>query len=512
MVEVKLAGYNVDADLLEKIKNQEPFDSGQLTPETIAAAYARISRDPSDISELRARALEDVSGARASCKNIVFAMGHKSIGNHVLFNFDITNISRLVVEDLEARRLGCGYTEKSQRYVQMEGADVVFPQEFSPDDQARFRELVELQTRFYCENYKKLVDYFCRQKGNENRTRSSLESYAKEDARYSLGLGTETQVGTTFNATALEQAIRTMKYSELAEVRKLADKLFDCVKDIAPSLILYTDTEIFQKTFPGRELYEGNFKETPVHLKEIVSQFWSKKEGFSLSTPFAYFKKKGDVTLVNPWEVKNNDFMVMVSLLHKNSLRPFSECCQAVAACSPQQRKAFMAEAWKYVSQYDNPPREFELATPFNFEIILSSSAYAQLKRHRIMTLLGQDYDPSLGLTIPDSVRESGLEQKLKNVGNRSADLYYQFQSQYGLAATYCLTNAHNRKVIVGINARELNAFARLRCDSHAQWDIRRIAHDMLDLAKEAAPLSLLLACGKDEFEKLKQETYSTPI
>jgi thymidylate synthase ThyX len=51
------------------------------------------------------------------------------------------------------------------------------------------------------------------------------------------------------------------------------------------------------------------------------------------------------------------------------------------------------------------------------------------------------------------------------------------------------------------MNARELYHFARLRCDSHAQWDIRDIAGRMIALARAKAPLTFLMACGKSDLQ-----------
>lgn len=56
------------------------------------------------------------------------------------------------------------------------------------------------------------------------------------------------------------------------------------------------------------------------------------------------------------------------------------------------------------------------------------------------------------------------------------------------------------------MNAREMYHFSRLREDQHAQWDIRQLAHRMLERAREKLPLTLMLACGKDVFEARRQE------
>jgi len=112
-LEVKLSGFNVDIDGLKEIKKlleQESLSEedrktaldilDNLTPETISASAARISRDPRPINELRKEARADVKKARESNKAIIFTSGHKSIAEHAFFNFDIMGVSRRAVEEL----------------------------------------------------------------------------------------------------------------------------------------------------------------------------------------------------------------------------------------------------------------------------------------------------------------------------------------------------------------------------------------------------------------------------
>lgn len=55
--------------------------------------------------------------------------------------------------------------------------------------------------------------------------------------------------------------------------------------------------------------------------------------------------------------------------------------------------------------------------------------------------------------------------------------------------ARFVLPNAAETKIIVTMNARELQHFFRLRCCYRAQWEIRAMAEEMLRLAKRAAPV-----------------------
>ncbi len=125
-MKIVLAGYNLDREVIEDLKRQAP-SRDDVTPETLSASYARISRDPRPADELRAVARQEVERARRSNQNIIFKMGHHSVAEHAVFNFDIIGVSRLALEEIEKFRL-CSYTEKSQRYITL-GDDFVIPGE-----------------------------------------------------------------------------------------------------------------------------------------------------------------------------------------------------------------------------------------------------------------------------------------------------------------------------------------------------------------------------------------------
>ncbi len=125
-MKVILAGHNIDHEIIEEFKNLQP-ERQDLTPETVAAAYARISRNPRPVNELRTARPEGSGKGAASNRNIVFDMGHSSIAEHAVFNLDVLGVSRLLVEEIEKFRLA-SYTEKSQRYVLLQD-DFVIPEE-----------------------------------------------------------------------------------------------------------------------------------------------------------------------------------------------------------------------------------------------------------------------------------------------------------------------------------------------------------------------------------------------
>ncbi len=192
---VKIAGYNIDKSLIETLPNQNI-----ATPETISAAYARISRSKKSVTELREVALDEVEKARTSNENIIFEMGHSSVAEHAVFNFDIIGVSRYLVETIQRTRLA-SFTEKSQRYVTLDG-DYIVPQEIKGTTLEKdFKNIVAMQINLYDHLYESGKEFL--EKNRFAGTQKELYGKAKEDARYVLPLATETQLGMTINARSI---------------------------------------------------------------------------------------------------------------------------------------------------------------------------------------------------------------------------------------------------------------------------------------------------------------------
>jgi len=316
-----------------------------------------------------------------------------------------------------------------------------------------------------------------------------------------LSLATQAQLGMSFNARTLEHAIRIMRHSELAECRELSQKLFDVTKEVAPSLIILTDPDEFKKAFK-LELQDDNFKHTRSNLKKFVKELIDKYFR-KLHEEFPEFLIEEHEKLILESNVDRN---IAAAVFHNNSQLSIEDAYRIAnfILSDAEKGKEFFEETLKFISAFDSLPREFEFTGELKYELVVSASNFAQLKRHRLMTLLAQDYDPSLGTTIPPSIKAIGAEDELLDVCRRSEELYFEFLPKYGKAAEYCLTNAHRRRVLIAANPRELYHFSRLREDEHAQWDIKETAGNMMKLAKKVAPLTFMLSGGKDEFEKIR--------
>ncbi len=490
-MKIILAGYNLDLETIRDFQKLRP-EAKNLTPETISAAYARISRSPKPVDELRAMAREDVEKARQSNENIVFEMGHSSIAEHAVFNVDVLGVSRLLVEEIEKFRL-CSYTEKSQRYVKLKD-DFVIPEEIrgTPVEEP-FVDAIHRQNDLYHKLYKKLTPHIFAKHEDlaaNKANRSMLEGWAKEDARYAISLATETQLGMTINARNLELMLRRLAAHPLAEARECSRKLYEVTKDTAPSLIRYTEATDYDRL-------------TRQNLRSHVSALLSQKK---LTTGRAEKTKGRPVSLV--YATPDGDDRVIASIMHSSSNLPMTKCLQIVSSMDRKEKVSLIRTTLRHIKSYDQVLREFENAE-LHFEIIISASCFAQMKRHRMATITCQDYGPHLGVTVPPAITEIGKREALMEIVTLSEDVYHRIKEVSPPAAAYILTNAHRRRVSMKINLRELYHVARLRGDAHAQWDIRNTAEEMVRLGKGAMPLALMLATGKDRFSSLYDKMFA---
>ncbi len=486
-MKVMLAGYNVDADIIETLKEKADWDRDNVTPETLSASYARISRDPRDVSVLRQVASAEVDGARKSNERIIFGFGHHSVAEHAVFNLDIIGLSRLAVEEVQRARLA-SYTEKSQRYITLEG-DYFTPEEFRGEPiELEFRETVAFQNKTYSALYEALKKHLFVKHAETVKTplgERTVDGWAKEDARYVVSLATLSQMGMTANARTLENMLRRFRSSRLPEVRELADGIFSIVGNFTPSIIQFTEPNAYDT------MRRDDIREMSGELKLAAAG-----DGHA---------GNDEVSLISC--TPDADAVICAAVVFQYSGQSYRECLDAVMKMNDGEKKRIIKTALSKREFFNSVDRTFE-TIDFTYELTVSASNYAQLKRHRMNTQIVQDYDPALGFTVPPSITEVNMEVPFREAMDRSAETYARIKEAYPDLKNYILTNAHRRRVVLKLNARELYHLVSLREDEHAQWDIRETAARMNTLARNAAPLACMMLCGKNSFSRLRDEVF----
>ncbi len=499
---VRLAGYNVDAELLRDVVTllqeldreshvgdpatavsilrslgeqvRSSLSAEAFTPETISAAYARISRDPKHVTELRRAARLGVARARKSNESIIFGLGHASVAEHAAFNFDVSGISRLASEELQSHRL-LSFTEKSQRYITISADYVVPPEAVGTPLELRFHEVVPALFSAYDELTNALTARYLPKTTGElpKQEVRDLENKAKEDSRYLLPLACCTQMGMTMNARNVEHVALELSDHPLQEVRALGAAIAAAVGHLAPSLVKY----VVRGKFP---------RENRQELSRLVRS--GDKPGA------ADVRNSPKVRFVDA--TPDGEEKILRALEFSSSQVPAGEATLG-------NTDAAWKAALRNLGAHDSVLREFEVAT-MTFEAEVSASCFAQLKRHRMMTLLAQGYDAEGGVVVPPSIEEAGLTERFLKAVELSRQAARRVAEGNPILMPYLLTNAHVKRVLIHANARELYHFARLRCDAHAQWEIRLLGEQVMEIARAKWPHVFALACGKDRYA----ETY----
>ncbi|MBR0161862.1 MAG: FAD-dependent thymidylate synthase [Oscillospiraceae bacterium] len=166
-------------------------------------------------------------------------------------------------------------------------------------------------------------------------------------------------------------------------------------------------------------------------------------------------------------------------------------CCDAAAICT-DSNNGYRSLQHSLASGHESV---LEHAV-FTFRVEgISRVTLAQFTRHRLasFSVQSQRYvkleDPEL--IVPESIRSSAFAAEAESSMRYMLNLYKRMV-EAGIPAEdarYVTPQAVPTSLIVTLNARELRHFFSLRCCNRAQWEIRKLADEMLKLCKKEAPI-----------------------
>lgn len=119
-----------------------------------------------------------------------------------------------------------------------------------------------------------------------------------------------------------------------------------------------------------------------------------------------------------------------------------------------------------------------------------------QLVRHRLASFNQQSqryvkFSDGVETVKPHTVEENEEASRVFDEAIEAVIEGYQKLLDMGIPAEdarYLLPNAAETKIVITMNIRELLHFFSLRCCNRAQWEIREMAHKMLELVRPTAP------------------------
>jgi thymidylate synthase (FAD) len=209
-------------------------------PERLIASAAKLCYSPVGVENI----MDGLDDAKVDkFLNMLMDLGHESPIEHVVFTFGVEGVSRVLTHQLVRHRIGCSYSQQSQRYVKLEQFEYIIPHEIEKipaakekfviameEDQRVYNELVELLME---EHFKRLAA----EGKTEKQARSMAEKAAIEDSRYVFPNACETKIVFTMSARALMNFFRHRCCNRAQwEIREMAEEMLRQLKDVAPVL------------------------------------------------------------------------------------------------------------------------------------------------------------------------------------------------------------------------------------------------------------------------------------
>ena len=434
----------------------------QFSPETIAVAFAKTSRAPESFREIAAE-LNDEKSARFHEKWVV-GYGHASVAEHAVLHLAIENASRLAMEAIESNRLA-SYTEKSTRYQKWDADNFHVPAELDGNP-LRDEYIATCQMLFdtyaaSLEPVRRVVQTISSQRENESEEAwdRRIRSQYVDVCRFLLPAASLANVGVTANGRVLESAIRKWRSSSLVEVREIGETVKNVAKGEIPTLVKYA--------------------EPLPYLLETSAELTSLAGVQPVSVP------DRDWCVLEDYDAQG-EAHILAAALYRFGQMSYSEALNAVQTAPAATELA--AALLKRLGRYDIPLRELE-HTSYTFDLLMDQGAYAEFKRHRMMTQTAQRLTCALGYAVPRLFVNAGFETEYRRAMTAAGALWQKLAAWNVDVAQYVVPNGYNRRVLATFNLREAYAFCQLRAAANANFSIRRVAQRVAQEISRVHPL-----------------------
>ena len=434
----------------------------KYSPEIIAVAFAKTSRSPETF-----RAIADELTEEASSQfheKWVIGYGHSSVAEHAVLHLAIENASRLAMESIESNRLA-SYTEKSTRYQKWDKDQFYCPPEiFGSKFEERFNQICEYLFQTYLrslEPAKKVVEaQVSRNEGesDENYDKRIRSKYV-DACRFILPAASLANVGMTVNGRELESAIKKWLSSPLAEVREIGETVKVAAKAEVPTLLKYAEQQPSYQVMAEKITQLNASMELPEEKQQACTLVASENEG---------------------------EDRILASVLYRFGNMSFEQALKKVkdTTISTEISEVLFQD----LEKFDVPLRELEHST-MTFDLVMDQGAYAEFKRHRIMSQTTQRLTCTNGYAIPKLIVKAGFELDFQQAMG-AAQLLWNELAEWNIdIAQYIVPNAFNRRVMATFNLREAFSFCQLRTAPNAHFSIRRIAQMMAVEVKRVYPV-----------------------
>lgn len=472
----------------------------QLSPITIAAAMARLSRRGDD---MRITILDEFAKAGGKdqklLQRVITAYGDDSVQQLVGQHLVVEGASNLLTKKLEWGRLAA-YLEQSTRYIFFDQKDAkghykyYVPPHLDKKVKAEYRRQMDRIFELYSDMVHKLTNYVqlhstVPQAERDGAWKGATRAQACDAIRPVLPVATKSTVGIYASGQALESLIMHLQSDELPEARMVGgDILAECRK------VIPTFLERADKPERGGAMvaYRAN---TYNSVKELAGKHL--QDNHAPESP--------PITLTSVWP--RNEFDLIADMLYEHSSLPLKQIELQVASWSYEKKQeVFTAYMGERLNRRHRPGRALEKAH-YSWDLVCDYGIFRDLQRHRMVDdLQWQVLTPRYGYEIPQLVDDAGLTEQFEECFDISLSLHsLLIASGYEVEAQYATLLGHRMRWKVTYNAREAFHLHELRTTPQGHPGYRKLVLQMHEKLAEVHPMlaTAMKFVNKDEDAEL---------
>lgn len=478
------AGEEYLSDAVTTTKGNVYAFTDKLSPITIAAAMARLSRRADD---MRITILDEFAAAAGKdeklLQRVITAYGDDSVqqlvGQHVV----VENASNLLTKKLEWGRLA-SYLEQSTRYIYFDQRDAegkyryYIPTSLDKKTKATYVAFMDALFDKYSDMVRKLTDYV---RANDKTPaaerdvawQGATRAQACDAIRTVLPVATKSTVGIFASGQALESLIMHLLADELPEARETGKLLLEEARKVVGTFLERAD-----KPERGGAMvaYKANtYKQTKKLAHKLL--------------PVSHTIEQQPVTLTDYWP--KNELDICADILYEHSDMPLRAIRAHVDSLTIKQKEKILTTYFgERLNRRHKPGRALE-KVHYSWDLVCDYGIFRDLQRHRMVDdMEWQFLTPRYGYEIPQLVDDAGLTDDFEKCFEISLELYSVMQKAgYEVEAQYATLLGHKMRWKATFNARESFHLHELRTTPHGHPGYRKLVLQMHEKLSETHPL-----------------------
>jgi thymidylate synthase ThyX len=301
--------------------------------------------------------------------------------------------------------------------------------------------------------------------------------------RFLLPAASLANVGMTANARVFESMIRKMLSHELTEVREIGEKVKEVALGETPTLVKYANAV----PYLSETIHEFNNRQSSVVSRQ--SEDWC--------------------ALID--HDPDGEHKILAAAIYRFGEMSYADALAYVKNLSDLELEELAKSLLGRLDKFDVPLRELEYSS-YTFDLVMDQGAYAEFKRHRMMTQTPQRLTTRLGHATPRLITEAGFGSRYEAAMESADKMFEKLYTVSPSLAQYVVPNGFNRRVLAQFNLREAFAFCQLRSASNAHFSIRRVAQRMYEEICHVHPLLAKYMKLNDETWKGVEQDYFTEV